>query len=113
MVRTNVHIRNIDNLQDVILQKFLLNNMLCNRDILSKWEKITGSLVGEFSSQLLTEVLKCFIKMRFGSFIKVYLFIRKASQSEGKVSRKAEKGLRRRLASKVLYKMCSTCTVAY
>ncbi|XP_071855161.1 uncharacterized protein [Apostichopus japonicus] len=95
IVRTTVQTKNIVSLQDVNLQDLLIKKMEGNQQLLSTWSAVCDILSQEASSLLRCEVIKCFIKMRCESFMKVYININK--QITDKISQKSDKGLRKSL----------------
>ncbi|KAJ8049381.1 hypothetical protein HOLleu_02106 [Holothuria leucospilota] len=74
VVRSTVHTSDIDLLQNLDIQTLLLKKMECEPDVLAKLTSVCGPLSKESSSKLHTEVLKCNIKMRCESFLKIYVF---------------------------------------
>ena len=101
--RTLLTKANLDKFPGVNIRSSLFDKILAQRRVQTYWCSLTESkITGENSKRLLDIVVKYYIKIRCKAFIRVYLDLKKSSAmrkaSEKKVSKKAEKALRKELA---------------
>ncbi|XP_038062542.1 uncharacterized protein LOC119733034 [Patiria miniata] len=102
--RTLLTKANLDQFPGVNVKSSLFDKILAQNRVHTYWCSLTeGKIQGECSKLLLDIIVKYFIKIRCKAFIKVYLDLKKSAlkqnSTQKKVSKKAEKALRKELAS--------------